>query len=646
MIDPVYPATLLQPSEYERGGQRIQDEFLWLEEAHAPEVRAWVEEQNAVAAEALRRLPRREQLRRELENAFSRPWTEPPQHHGQSSFWFHKPQGFGEPELWVRTSAESPARLLLKPEEMKSCSKSSISSPEISPDGRAIAYLERPNGSDLGTLFFIDVDSGERLSDAIPRSTRGLWDAEGRGMFYSHRSEGVNREVTWRYHHLGTAVSQDQVVYPGAASLWVTRNYLVWSHQRSDGQLPELWVGRRTGDAIRRKLEVSSSEMTAVSEWKGRLMLLVRRTSGEAEIVPIEADAPGAIGWRNVYWLGQTPDLVSFQMVEDFLVLEHRRDGQSRIRVCNLETATFKDVELPVVGVAGAVSTGGATELRYALTAPNYPTEYYNLCPRTAELRRTPGLQVNRLDLSGYQLDRVEYPSADGTRVPMTIFYRKGVRMDGETPTLIEAYGGFGISVLTGFSLSVLAWLDQGGVYAVAGLRGGGERGSAWHGAGYRAKKQNTIDDLVAAGRHLISAGITCAQRLALRGASNGGMVVAAAIMQQPELFGAAAIRVPILDIARFDSLVSPEAVPGCLSEYGNPEIPSELQTLIKYSPFHRVQDGQAYPPILMTCGDSDDRVSPAHSWKMAARLQTRASGGPFLVQTLANAGHGGTSSI
>lgn len=528
-----------------------------------------------------------------------------------------------------------------------------------SPDGRYLAYAVQNSGSDWRNLYLLDVDTGQRLPDELPwaKFTQIAWDKEGRGFFYSRfpippdgaAYQAANRNQALYYHHVGTAQDKDRLVYATPARPDLSHEglvtgdgrWLVITSRRGLGAGREVHVQSLTQDKapIRSLVRGLGSQWRFVGSRGNDLYFLTDAKASAVRLVRVNALRPRQ---RPVVIVAQkAAPLAGASLVGDRFILAYQVDGQIVAEVATLDGDRIIDVPLPGSGAAaGFAGQSGDPETFFSFQGFVTPGSIYRFdtATLTFSLFAQPDLPFDPAD---YGVEHVVYPSRDGTPIPMTLIRRKSLARAGRAaPTILYGYGGFNISLTPGYLASRMAWVQRGGVYAIANLRGGGEFGKAWHDAGRGANKQNVFDDFIAAGEWLIAHRITPRHGLAAEGRSNGGLLVGAVVNQRPDLFAAALPAVGVMDMLRFDRFTSGRY---WTDDYGSPAKADDFRRLYTYSPYHNIRSGVDYPAILVSTGDTDDRVVPAHSFKYAAALQAADLGAkPRLLRVDSRAGHGG----
>jgi prolyl oligopeptidase len=643
-------------------GTRVADPWRWLEDPDAPESRAWIEAENCVAFAFLEKIPERERIRERLTKIWDYPKYGTPFKDGGRYFFFKNDGLQNQSVLYVQRTLTDPPAALLDPNRLSDDGTVALSALEVSDDGRYLAYSTSASGSDWQEFLVRDIATGRDLADHLKwvKFSGASFTKDGQGFFYSRYPEpegaalqSVNRDMKLYYHRVGSDQSADVLVYQrpdqpdwgfGAAvtddgrylvnSVWLgtDRRNRVYYQDLSDAMRPSL-----QGDMVRLLDDFDAGYVFVGNDGP----VFYFRTDLDAprgRLIAIDTRNPDRTRWREIIPQGKDV-LESVQIINHTFVASYLVDARNALRLFGMDGAPRGEIPLPTLGSLGGVSgRPDEPEMFYAFTSFLYPTTIfrYDFNTGRSEVFKAPELDF---DASGYQTRQVFYTSRDGTRVPMFITHRKGIPMDGSNPTYLYGYGGFNINITPSFSPGILAWLEMGGIYAVPNLRGGAEYGEEWHQAGMLEKKQNVFDDFIAAAEYLIRERYTSTPRLAIGGASNGGLLVGAAMTQRPDLFGAALPAVGVMDMLRFHKFTIGWA---WVTEYGSADSAHQFPFLYEYSPLHNLKPGTAYPATLITTADHDDRVVPGHSFKFAAALQAAHTGSaPVLIRIETKAGHG-----
>jgi len=662
-----YPTTRKIDQTDDYHGVKVPDPYRWLENPDSDETQAWVEAQNAVTFAYLREIPAREKIKQRLTQLWDYEKYGIPFKEGDRYFYYKNDGLQNQSVLYTLTSLDGEPKVLIDPNTLSEDGTVALGGIAISEDGKYMAYGLSTSGSDWQEWKVREVATGEDLSDHLKwiKFSGASWTHDGKGFFYSRydepneksKHEDVNYYQKLFYHQIGTPQCEDVLIYERPDQ----KEWGFSGGVTEDGRylIVSVWQGTETKNLIFYK-DLTAAESTVVelinefeAEYSfidnegsifwfqtdlnaplGRVIAIDTNNPSPSslagdesqekftEIIPEAAETLGGIG------------LLNNQFVASYL-----KDAYTQIKIFNLDGCFVREVALPGIGSAGGFSgKRHDTETFYAytsFTAPN--TIYrYNMVTDESTIYRQPKVDFNPDD---YETKQVFYPSKDGTRVPMFITHKKGLQLDGNNPTYLYGYGGFGVSLTPSFSVSNVVWLEMGGVYAIACLRGGGEYGESWHQAGTKLNKQNVFDDFISAAEWLIENKYTKPAKLAIAGGSNGGLLVGACMTQRPELFGAALPAVGVMDMLRFHKFTIGWA---WTSEYGSPENPEEFSTIHGYSPLHNLKPGTAYPATMITTADHDDRVVPAHSFKFASALQEMHGGEkPVLIRIETKAGHG-----
>jgi len=660
--------TIQYPSARQSGvvddyhGTRVADPYRWLEDPDAPETRAWIEAENRVTESYLAQIPERATIRQRLTQLWNYPKYGAPFHKAGRYFFFKNDGLQNQAVLYKQASLVADAAVLLDPNVLSQDGTVALSTLAVSEDGKLLAYGTSASGSDWEEFHVRDIASGRDRSDHLRwiKFSGASWTYDGRGFFYSRYPEAaekaltsVNRFQKVYYHRLGTEQAQDVLVYErpdqpdwgfGAQvtddGRYVVMNVWLGTDRRNRVYYLDLRSVTRptvTG-AVARLLDDFDASYGFIGNEGPVFYFLTDLDAPRKRVIAIDTRQPARARWREVIPQGEDV-LEGVQIIHDAFVTHYMHDAHSRLRLFALDGRFLKDVALPTLGAVAAISGERKDdEMFYAFTSFLYPTTIfrYDFTEGTSSVFKAPAIDF---DPSGYETNQVFYTSKDGTRVPMFVTHKKGMKLDGSNPTYLYGYGGFDISLTPSFSVSLLAWLEWGGVYAMPNLRGGGEYGEEWHQAGMHEKKQNVFDDFLAAAEYLIAQGYTRPAKLAIGGGSNGGLLVGAAITQRPELFGAALPAVGVMDMLRFHKFTIGWA---WVTEYGSADSAAQFPYLYQYSPLHNLKAGTRYPATLITTADHDDRVVPGHSFKFAAALQAAQAGpSPVLIEIETKAGHG-----
>ncbi|NOZ95561.1 MAG: S9 family peptidase [Acidobacteria bacterium] len=653
-----YPAARIDSVVDEYNGVRVADPYRWLEDTDSQETRRWIEAENALTSSYLKSIPARTLIHERLEKLWNYERYGVPFVRG-GHYFFTKNDGL-QPQsvLYVASSIDAEPRVLLDPNTFSKDGTIALSGLSVSWDGRLLAYATSDGGSDWQDWHVRDVETGRDLPDHIRWSkfSDASWTRDGRGFYYERfvapRPGEELKEANYNqmvfYHRIGSPPEKDTLVYQRPDH----KDWTFGAEVSEDGRWLILTVYRGTDSrnllfyedlkaskpVIRELVRDFVAGHRFVADAGNVFYLWTDRDAPHGRLVAVDLRHPEPANWKDVIPEG-TDTLEGVSLVHDTFIARYLHDAHSRVAFYAPDGTPRGGLALPGIGsVRGFAGRRADTETFYAFSGFTTPTTIYRVDLATGQntVFKRPKVPF---DPSRFETRQVFFTSRDGTRVPMFITARKGLRAGGLNPTLLYGYGGFDISLTPRFSVSRMVWMEMGGVYAVANLRGGGEYGEAWHRAGMLKNKQHVFDDFIAAAQWLIDNGITSPRKLAIEGGSNGGLLVGAVLNQRPDLFGAAVAQVGVMDMLRFNKWTIGWA---WQSEYGSPQDPEMFEVLRAYSPYHNIHRGTHYPATLITTADHDDRVFPAHSFKYAARLQAAQGGpAPILIRIETRAGHG-----
>ncbi len=658
-VRPDYPKTRRVEQVDDYFGTRVADPYRWLEDDNSPETKAWVEAQNKVTFAYLEAIPERKAIEKRLTELWDYERYGLPSKEGPW-YVFSRNSGLQNQAVVYRAKGlDAAPDVLIDPNTLSQDGTVALGTTSFSDDGARMAWSSASGGSDWIEWHVRDVATGGDLPDLVRWSkfSGAAWRKDGSGFYYSRYAApkegealtGVNKDQKVYFHRIGTAQDQDALVYErqdhpdwgfGADVTDDGRFLLVYQSEGTDPKnrifLQDLHDPQ---GSIAPFLDAFDAEYQVVGNDGDVFFVRTDEGAPRRRLVAIDRRSPSPSSWKQI--LPQDPGqgvLSSVHMIGDRLVAVWQVDAHDRIRIYRKDGTLEHEVALPGIGNATVSGRRRDAEFFYSFTSFTYPTTIYRCDPATgaSSVFRQPRVPF---DPAAYETRQVFYASKDGTRIPMFITARKGVARDGRSPALLTGYGGFNISMTPAFSPGVMDWLEMGGVYALANLRGGSEYGKEWHDAGRLTNKQNVFDDFVAAAEYLIREKYTSTPKLAIAGGSNGGLLVGAVLNQRPDLSGAALPAVGVMDMLRFHLFTIGWA---WKSDYASSETKEGFETLIKYSPLHNIKPGTRYPAVLITTGDHDDRVVPAHSFKYAATLQRAQAGdAPVLIRIETRAGHG-----
>lgn len=637
-------------------GVQVADPYRWLE-ADSSLVKDWVRSQNEVTIQHLESLPEREKIRERLRQLWKYPkYFAPRKVAGR--YFFHQDDGLhNQPLYYVQASLTDEKRLLIDPNEFSEDGTVALSNTSVRRDGRMVAYATSVHGSDRQEIRIRDVETAEDGEDVVRwcKFTNIAWHPNHDGFYYSRfpepgtvAEEDLSNFCQVHWHALGTPQSDDVLVYERPDS----KEYGFYADVTDDGQYLTLNVTHGSSSQNRFYYRDLNSDGEFVrlfddGEWMywlignvgSKFYFLTNRDAPCRQIVAVDVHQDNPYAWEVI--VRETQDVIAFaHMTKDHFAVVNLHDAHHELKVFGLDGTLQASPQFPTIGtVTNLTGSPDDSELFMEFTSYLYPQSVFRYDISSGELEPFQVPDVS-FDTESYETTQQFFTSTDGTRVPMFITHKKGLELDGNRPTLMYGYGGFNLSQTPLFYPAHLALLEHGGVFAVVTLRGGSEYGEAWHRAGMLANKQNVFDDFHSAGEWLVENGYTNPQRLAIQGRSNGGLLVSATMLQRPDLYGAVVCQVPVTDMLRYHKFTVGRY---WVAEYGNAEQDAEhFDFMYAYSPLHNVVQGRVYPPILITTGDSDDRVVPMHSYKLAATLQAASpSVNPVLLRVDTNAGHG-----
>ncbi len=655
-----YPESKKGPHVDTLFGTTVADPYRWLEDAESPDTRAWITAQNALTGAYLAGIPERAAIKARLTQLWNYERYGVPSREGP---WYIFTRNSGlqaQAVIYKSRSLDGEPEVLLDPNTWSSDGTVAIAGLSFSDDGRYAAYARSVSGSDWQEWRVREVATNRDLPDVIEwaKFSGATWLKDGTGFFYArydapadgHRLQAVNKHQKICFHRVGDAQERDTLVLArpdqpdwgfGTDITDDGRFLLVYQTEGTDNR-NRVFVRDLTDPpgAIAPFLDRFDAAYTVVGNDGDTFYVLTNLAAPRYRLVAIDRRDPAPGSWRTLIPEAPGRDVLDgVTMVHGAFVTTWMVDAHSRLRLFALDGAPRAEVALPTLGsVSGLSGRRAHTEAFYAFTSYTYPTTIFrfDVVAGATSVFRQPKVDF---DAAAFETVQVFYPSKDGTKVPMFLTFRKGLARDGRQPTYLYGYGGFNIPLTPAFSPAAAAWLEMGGIYAVANLRGGGEYGQAWYDAGRLAQKQNVFDDFIAAAEYLIRERYTSTPKLAIAGGSNGGLLVGACLTQRPDLFGAALPAVGVMDMLRYHHFTIGWA---WKSDYGDPETKEGVELNIRYSPLHNLEPGTKYPATFITTADHDDRVVPAHSFKFAAALQAAQAGpAPALIRIETRAGHG-----
>ncbi len=643
---------------------RIVDQYRWLEDSASPETQKWVLEELAYTRGLLDPLPGREQLHKRLSELMSIGSLSAPQIGGKYYFYTKREGTQNQPVLLVREAVRGEDRVLLDVNKLAADGTLALDWWAPSDDGKYVTYGTSPSGSEISTLHILDTATGKALPDTIERTRAAsiAWKLDNSGFFYTrYPKKGDVPEGEEVYHRrvfchtLGGDATNDPLVFgkdlgaedwPGV-DLSNDGRWLLISVEQGWTK-SELYIADLQSDKEPVRITEGKNFLYSGQIYNGKIFITTNEDAARYRMFVAEATAPAHANWKEI--IPQSDAILQgAAIVNGMLLAQYEKNASSQLKFFDTNGNALGDVLLPQIGsVDGIGAKWNRKEVFFKFSSFTTPDTVYQIDLATHGTDLWGKVEAPGIDPANYDVKQVWFKSKDGTSVPMFIFHKKGVALDGKNPTLLTGYGGFNISLTPDFHGDRYAWLEHGGVFAVANLRGGAEFGEDWHRAGMLDKKQNVFDDFAAAAEFLIAQKYTDRQHLAIRGGSNGGLLMGAAMTQRPDLFRAVVCQVPLLDMLRYQNF---QIAKLWIPEYGSSENPKQFDWVYAYSPYHHVKEGTEYPAILFMTADTDTRVDPMHAKKMAALMQAEAANGrsherPILLRVDTKAGHGGGKPI
>lgn len=651
-----YPETKRVDTVSNYFGSQVNDPYRWLEDDRSEETGNWVKAQNELTFGYLENIPFRDELKDRLTTLWNYEKLGAPFIEGDYTY-FYKNDGLQNQYVIYRKKGETgEAEVFLDPNKFSSDGTTSLGGLSFSDSGKKAAYAISEGGSDWRKILIMDTETREIIEDTIidVKFSGISWKGD-EGFYYSSYEKPTGSELSAKtdqhrlfYHKLGTKQSEDKVIFgdtPAQKHRYVgggvseDNRYLFISarNSTSGGKLFMKDLSKPNAPLVT-VLDHEESDTYVMDNVGTKLLIVTNLNAPNKRIVTVDASNPKPENWRDL--IPETENVLNPSTGGGYIFANYMVDAVSQVKQYDYAGKQVREIDLPGIGSAGGFGAKKDDKILY-YSFTNYVTPgsiyKYDINAGTSELYNKPKIDFNPED---YESKQVFYTSKDGTKVPMIITHKKGLELNGENPTILYGYGGFNISLTPSFSISNAVWMEQGGVYAVPNLRGGGEYGKKWHNAGTKLNKQNVFDDFISAAEYLIAQNYTSSDYLAIRGGSNGGLLVGAAMTQRPELFQVALPAVGVMDMLRYHTFT---AGAGWAYDYGTAEDSEEMFKYLQgYSPVHNIKEGVEYPATLVTTGDHDDRVVPAHSFKFAAELQSKQSGtNPALIRIETKAGHG-----
>jgi prolyl oligopeptidase len=651
-----YPVTKKTAQSDDYFGTKVADPYRWLEDQDSKETAEWVAAQNKVTFGYLEQIPFRNQIKERLTQIWNYPKLSAPMVKGNNLFFFKNDGLQNQAVMYKGTSGkDGKEEVFLDPNKLSADGTTSLAGYHFSKDNKYMAYGTSGGGSDWNTWYVMDVATKKQLSDKLEwiKFSGAAWQKDG---FYYSRydapksgNELSNKNEYHKvyYHKIGTPQSADKLIYEDK-----TKPLLNFSAQTTEDERFLLLYGSEgtSGGTLAYKdlkepkgkinwlVTTYESEYNVLDNVGDKLLIHTNKNAPNYKVVLLDPKKPQEANWKTIIPEGANV-MTGVTMVGGRIIASYLKDAASQVIVYDVNGKKLNELQFPTIGtVAGFAGDKDTKETFYTFTSFTYPTTVYryDIASNKSEVFWKPEIDVKSED---YETKQVFYTSKDGTKVPMFIVHKKGLKMDGQNPTYLYAYGGFNISLTPSFSAVNMLWLENGGIYAMPNLRGGGEYGEKWHKGGMTPNKQNVFDDFIAAGEYLKANKYTSTEKLAISGRSNGGLLVGATMTERPDLAKVALPGVGVLDMLRFHKFTIGWA---WVPEYGSSEDKAQFENLYKFSPLHNLKEGVSYPATMVTTADHDDRVVPSHSFKFISTLQEKGAGtNPYLIRVDVKAGHG-----
>ncbi|MFI2741585.1 prolyl oligopeptidase family protein [Zhouia sp. PK063] len=656
-----YPATKKVDTVDVYFGHEVKDPYRWLEDDRSKETEDWVKAENKLTFDYLNKIPFRDSLKQRLEKLWNYEKTGAPFKRGDYTYTYKNNGLQDQYVVYQKKNDSDEETVFLDPNTFSKDGTTSLAGMSFSKNGSLVAYSISEGGSDWRKVIIMDVATRKPIEDTlVDIKFSGVSWKENEGFYYSSYDKPKGSELSAKtdqhklyYHKLGTAQKNDQLIFGGTPE---EKNRYVGGYVTEDGHYLIISASvSTTGNKLFIKdiskensplipiVDNYDSNSSVLDNVGSTLYIATNLNAPNEKVVTVDAKNPSPKNWKD--FIPETNFVVSPSTAGGYIFASYLKDAISNVKQYDYNGKLVREVTLP--GIGSASGFGGKKEekkLYYSFTNYSTPGSIYKYDVETgnSELFWKPAIDFNSDNFESHQ---VFYTSKDGTKIPMIITYKKGTQLNGKNPTMLYGYGGFNISLTPAFSVTNAVWLEQGGIYAVPNLRGGGEYGKAWHDAGIKTKKQNVFDDFIAAAQYLMDNKYTSKEFLAIRGGSNGGLLVGATMTQRPDLMQVALPAVGVMDMLRYNKFT---AGAGWAYDYGTAEDSEEMFEYLKgYSPVQNIKEGVKYPATLVTTGDHDDRVVPAHSFKFAAELQAKQAGdAPVLIRIETNAGHGAGTPI
>jgi prolyl oligopeptidase len=640
-------------------GTKVADPYRWLEDPFSEQSKQWMEAQNKQTFDFIRSQPEKEKIKARLKDIINYEKYTVPVKRNKRYFFFKNDGLQNQPVVYMLVGLNGEPKVVIDPNKLSEDGTTSIGSWSFNEEGTYMAYALSMSGSDNQEVHIVETDTGKVLDDTIKwcRFTSLPWKKDGSGFFYSRYpkpgtvpDEDLGNYCKVYFHKLGTKQEDDELIYerPDDKELGFHpivsedgRFLMIYVYHGTDSENRFYYMDLEKSDGIVNLLDKADAAYEFIGNDGNTFYFNTNISSPKYKVVAIDINRPERENWLDI--VPESDDTIEFGVIiNQHLLLSYMHNAYNVIKMYDLNGYYVKELELPDMGSVNGISgkEKDDSEMFIQFSSFLYPAEVfrYDFDKGDFESFFKPNIKV---DLSQYEVEQHFYESKDGTKVPVFILHHKDIKLNGDNPTILYGYGGFNVSLKPYFSIHPLSWLELGGVYAIANLRGGGEFGEEWHRAGMLENKQNVFDDFISAGEYLIKKGFTRKDKLAIMGGSNGGLLVAACMVQRPDLYGGVICRVPVIDMLRYHKFTIGRYWTG---EYGNAEKnPDHFKFMYAYSPLHNVKEGVNYPPTLICSADTDDRVVPSHAKKFAATLQEKQAegGNPILIRLETKAGHG-----
>lgn len=647
-------------------GVKVSDPYRWLEDGKSPEVQDWLSAQNKVARSYLDALPGRAALEKRFHQLLYIDTISAPDRAGDRYFYMKRKSTQEKAALYWRNVGDTQEHVLIDPNQFVATNNAALGETAVTLDGKLMVYTLKPNNADEATLYVMDVTTGKDLPGEVidgAKYASPSWMPDGSGFVYTYlppadpaHPEDRPGLAIIRYHKLGTDPKKDPVIHANTGdatkfiSAYISRDgKWIFFVQQNGWDKNDLYYqplkGQPTASMVLdwEAIVEGKNSLYSLYPWQGEAYILTNEDAPRYRLFKVSLDNPRRNKWKEIVHESPTVVLQGMQVVGNKLVLDELENVTSVAEIRDLDGKPIRQIHFPALGTAGVSGDPDHDEIFYSFANFTQPMEIFQTSVTNPAQTLWAKLEIP-VDPLPYVVEQKFFTSKDGTRIPMFIVHRRDILLDGSTPFLLTGYGGFGVSETPYFWPGAYPWLEAGGGFAVVNLRGGGEFGEQWHQDGMLLKKQNVFDDCIGAAEFLINAGYTKSDRLAVRGGSNGGLLVGAMLTQRPDLFRAVVCEVPLLDMIRFAQFSSGKT---WTTEYGSPKDPEQFKALYGYSPYHHVRPGTPYPSVLFCTAANDDRVDPMHARKMAAELQAATgSTNPILLRVESQSGHGGGDQV